>query len=313
MYLRTPSIPSPANLYVESTTESSVSLAWDPVDGIGTYKIYREPGGMIFPASGNSYTDNSITTGTTYTYHVTCIDATFGEGPASITVTATPAFQTTPGTAPNLVVNSTASTNINLKWDAVAKATGYRVYRDTTAGGPFTTKVYDGPNAHYTDRGLAGLTSYYYKAYAYNGVGEGPYSTEATGKTLTDVFSSVDFNTVKDLTYSLTQLKGGNAVNDLPVGRLVYYKTTDGRYGVFEVQQLDPAINNDLMIRWNTWNAGGGWYSGGEGLVIHGTWMCDLDLGAETVSIPPADFQWNIVTSSERYIEAISGAGFYLP
>lgn len=319
--LRTPALPAPANLRVDSFTGTSVSISWDAAVGISTYYVYRDPTiGIPVPTSATSYTDSSVTAGTTYTYHVTCFDPMFGEGPASNTVTATPDYLTAPTDAPTLTAHSAASTNINLKWSAVSNALAYRVYRDTVSGGAFATQVYNGPHPYFTDRNLASGTTYYYRVCAANNAGTGPYSGEASRLTLIDAFSAVDYLTVSSQSYTITTISGGNAGNLLTVGRLVYYQTVDGMYGLFEVQQLDPTIIisgielTDLMIRWKTWNLGGGGvYSQGEGLVIRGTWLCDLDLGEETVSTPPADFFWEILSPTSRQITAVSGAGFFLP
>ena len=49
-------------------------------------------------------------------------------------------------------------------------------------------------------------------------------------------------------------------------------------------------------------------YSEGQLLVIHGTWMCDLDLGIETQE--GADFWWQQKTDIERYLTPKNDAVF---
>ena len=63
---------SPANLRVTDQTQTSISLAWDPVHGqVERYNIFRNGSKIADVASGTStYTDYGLTPGTTYTYHV---------------------------------------------------------------------------------------------------------------------------------------------------------------------------------------------------------------------------------------------------
>ncbi|MHC4574719.1 MAG: hypothetical protein ACYS76_11410, partial [Planctomycetota bacterium] len=98
--------------------------------------------------------------------------------------------------------------------------------------------------------------------------------------------------------------------NDFWPGTYLVYKTSQGRYGKFMVEDLDKSQNNQLTIGWVTYNADGSVYSSGSGLVIHGTWHCDLDEGLETGV--DSDWMWSMQTPSTRYLLPEHGAKFKL-
>ncbi|MBP8604738.1 MAG: right-handed parallel beta-helix repeat-containing protein [Phycisphaerae bacterium] len=93
-------------------------------------------------------------------------------------------------------------------------------------------------------------------------------------------------------------------------GTYFVYKTSAGRYGKFIVEQLTPSENHKLTLGWVTYNADGTVYSSGTGLIVRGTYNCDLDVGLET-SVG-ADFQWVQATSTVRYLYPKNGAKFKL-
>src|SRR5262245_54380773 len=65
-------------------------------------------------------------------------------------------------------------------WNAAAGATGYNVYRSTTAGGEGATPIGSTTSTSYTDTGLTGGPPrlYYYKVAAVNGGRVSPQSAE---------------------------------------------------------------------------------------------------------------------------------------
>ena len=69
---------------------------------------------------------------------------------------------------------------ISLTWAAASRATGYRVRRGTTSGGPYTTIASNVVGTAFTDTGLTNGTPYFYVVSASNAEGEGGSSNQAT-------------------------------------------------------------------------------------------------------------------------------------
>lgn len=81
--------------------------------------------------------------------------------------------------APTLTIARRDSA-LQLSWPAVAGATSYNIQRATTAGGPYTL-VTNTANTSLLDSGLVNGTTYYYIINAASALGEGFYTTEASG------------------------------------------------------------------------------------------------------------------------------------
>jgi surface protein len=98
--------------------------------------------------------------------------------------------------------------------------------------------------------------------------------------------------------------------NDFWPGTYFVYRTSEGRFGKFIVEQYEPDEHHLLTIQWMTYNADGSVYTSGSGLVIRGTWDCDLDEGIETEV--GADFWWRMHTATTRSLTPLNGAKFSL-
>lgn len=108
---------------------------------------------------------------------------------------------------------------------------------------------------------------------------------------------------------SSADIDGSNGSEFKP-GTYFVYRTSAGRLGKFIVENWEPASGNRLTIAWVTYNTNGTVYSSGTGLVIRGTYSCDLDTGAETTT--GADFWWNMQSTTTRYLTPRNGALFKL-
>ena len=62
--------------------------------------------------------------------------------------------------------------SLHLAWDSSSGATGYKVYRDTSSSGSFSTVNEVGNVSAWTDTNLSSGTTYYYRVSAYNTFGE---------------------------------------------------------------------------------------------------------------------------------------------
>lgn len=114
-----PAVPAaPLNL-TATGGDQQVSLTWTASTGATSYNVKRAavsggPYTTVASPAGATYTDTTVTNGTTYYYVVTAVN-TIGESPNSNQVSATPnATQTAPSscTAPISAVNTAGNTNV---------------------------------------------------------------------------------------------------------------------------------------------------------------------------------------------------------
>ena len=190
----TPSQPKNLKSYAGN---SRVTLNWNAPDddgglGITGYRIYRgTQSGLEIPlvivGLSYGYTDTLVTNGVTYYYYVTAINE-LGEGQKSNEVNATPTSNVTvPGLPTNLTATGTL-TKIVLTWqppisDGGSLLLGYKIYKGTESGKEVLFTVV-GLTTTFEDTNVTLGVIYYYMVSAYNSVGEGPLSNEASAKLL---------------------------------------------------------------------------------------------------------------------------------
>jgi fibronectin type 3 domain-containing protein len=202
---QTPPRP-PASLTAQAS-DGQVQLAWKPPSSDGgsalmKYKLYRAttPGGealtktplATLAKTTTSYTDTTVTNGTTYSYVVTATNALGTSGPSN-EATTTPQGSTTitPPGAPTGLTATTPAGLIRLTWAAPtntggAPITSYRVYRGTTAGGEdLTTPVGTATTTTFDDTTVTAGTTYSYVVTAVNTAGQGPPSGEVAATATT--------------------------------------------------------------------------------------------------------------------------------
>ncbi|MCF7958253.1 MAG: hypothetical protein K9M57_07395, partial [Phycisphaerae bacterium] len=91
--------------------------------------------------------------------------------------------------------------------------------------------------------------------------------------------------------------------NELKPGSYLIYRTNSGRYGKMIIESL----GYDLVFGYVTYNPNGTVYTSKTGLVIHGTYLCDLDLGLETST--NHDFWWKINSIALKNYELVPQNG----
>jgi chitinase len=163
---------TPANLAAQVQTGPKVALSWTAsTDNVGVagYRVYRG-GTEIGTSTTASYTDSSVTAGSSYTYTVRAYDAAGNLSDPSNAASATiptPGDTTKPTTPANLAAQVQAGPTVALSWTASTDnvgVAGYRVYRGGTEIGTSTT-------ASYTDSSVAAGSSYTYTVRAYDAAG----------------------------------------------------------------------------------------------------------------------------------------------
>lgn len=181
---------SPAN---QSGSGRNINLSWEAASGATGYALQRRIGSGAFEdlagasnLSTLSYTDSTVTTGTSYTYRIRALtDKGFGPWVESNSLT-TSGTAVTPGAPTNL--SATASSNpkqINLTWEAPTpnNATGYSIQRSTGNSGSFSS-IGTSISTGFTDSTLEWGTAYSYRVVANNAAGNSPASNTATASTL---------------------------------------------------------------------------------------------------------------------------------
>ncbi|MBR56704.1 MAG: hypothetical protein CMH54_01465 [Myxococcales bacterium] len=179
---------APLNLTVESTTPSSVSLAWlqatDLESGVDTYYVYRD-GNKVGETTGLSYMDAGLTPETTYGYTVSAVNGEGLEGPATAEIQAYTEEMTVegvpPGAPPDVAGQPISPTKAQVTWSSAECIDGYvslyYIYRDGVLVGQT-------PNLSFTNAGLEPETSYVYEVSAVSSLGlEGPRSEAVTIQT----------------------------------------------------------------------------------------------------------------------------------
>lgn len=133
----TPGLGVPGWFTVTGVGKNTVSLAWEEVPGATGYRLYRgENGGgfaLVKTVAGTKTTNYNLDPDTTYIYRIAAIAEDSGKvtkgGYADTTPVRLSLQQVT-----GLAIEKQYSTGVRLRWEPVAGATGYRLYRQGENG-----------------------------------------------------------------------------------------------------------------------------------------------------------------------------------
>jgi|GEM_PF-326298 len=224
---------------------ASVSLSWTASSGATGYTVKRATtsgGPYTSIATGvttTSYTNASLTNGTTYYYVVSASNAA-GESANSAQASATPAAGTQAPAAPTGLTATAGNSQVALSWTAVSGATSYTVKRAATSGGPYTSVATGVTATSYTNTGLTNGTTYYYVVSASNTAGESANSAQASAAptsggggtgtgTLVAQYKLNNANATDNQIYATFNIKNtGTSAVSLSGLKLRYYFTKDG-------------------------------------------------------------------------------------
>ena len=95
-----------------------------------------------------------------------------------------------PGTPTGVTATAASTSSITVSWSSVSEATGYYVYRSTSASGTYN-QVGTSSSTSYTNTGLSAGTTYYYRVSAYNSYGESAQSSGYAYATTTSALRTV--------------------------------------------------------------------------------------------------------------------------
>ena len=177
---------APAALRLVSSVQTAVVLAWNAVAGATGLELERKGSTGSFariaaPATtARSYTDRSVSAGTSYTYRLRAangqvVSAYSSELPVTI-----------PCAAPRgLSARANSTAEVLLSWTGVTGATTYEVFRSGSEGWAAvplaSVSAANGATQHYRDTRLGGATgAISYRVRARNRAGVSPHSNVAT-------------------------------------------------------------------------------------------------------------------------------------
>ena len=156
------------------------TLKWNTVTGAAKYEVYRARsmnGDYIkySTVTGTSYTNISyIENGNTYYYKVRALDANGTAGPWSDVVAVTCRLGLT---APSVTGGNDSQGRPTLKWDKVAGAAKYEVYRSYSQNGNYSKYSTQTSTGYTNSSYLTSGSTYYYKVRALDANGTaGPWS-----------------------------------------------------------------------------------------------------------------------------------------
>jgi len=227
-----PAVPSGVTATVASS--SSITVSWSSVTGASGYAVYRSTSASgtysyVTSTSYTSYTDTYLSSGTTYYYKVSAYNSDYVESSQSSYTYAT-TLTNVLNPPSSVTATAASSSSITVSWSSVTGATGYEVYRSTSASGTYSYVGYTTSSTSYTNTGLSSNTTYYYKVYAYNSNVTSSLSSYAYATTLSAVTSTVFTETFEDGTNSWV------FVNGTQTNKWVWgYNTSAVYYGYYSV------------------------------------------------------------------------------
>lgn len=176
---------APSSLTILETGDTYVTVSWSGVTNAHEYEVYYSTSsgvtssdtlGATTSEGTTTATVTGLSTDTTYYFAVRATDGEsysgFSNEVSTTTTLAAPA---------SLAVTAHSATTIDLSWNSVSNADGYRVYRATSSGGGVLsnyTPIADITTTSYGDTGLNTGEQYYYVVTAYNTSSESPGSNE---------------------------------------------------------------------------------------------------------------------------------------
>ena len=174
--LATPAVPKVTN------GKDGAVVTWTAVKNAETYSVWRKTSSTgwkkLATVEGTTYTDKTAESNQTYYYTIRCMNAGKNICTSDYNRTGTKVYYLAPSNISSLTLTSNG---IVVKWNKVAGAKSYRIYRKTTGGYTRIGTVNNGNTTSYTDTTAESGKTYTYAVKPYNGNDSADY----TGKQVT--------------------------------------------------------------------------------------------------------------------------------
>lgn len=206
--------------------DKKVHLSWTSVTGSSiSIKRSTSAEGPYMSIANNitktTFTDTTVTNGTTYYYVVSAISSGV-EGKNSNIAFAIPQVDTVMSVPTGLIATD-GDNKVKLSWKGVAGATSYNIKRSETAGGPYIT-IANCLQNNFIDKEVTNNTTYYYVVTAVNAAGESTYSKEASSTPST-------LYAILEITFSNGMIKEFYISNDELENFLLWYDNISSGIG----------------------------------------------------------------------------------
>ncbi|MFA5181575.1 MAG: OmpA family protein [Syntrophales bacterium] len=126
-----PPLPvAPTEISAAAVSDSLINVSWNAVSGAVNYRIYRD-GKYLTASSATHFSDPGLNGAARHCYHVTFVTAAGRESEQSKQACATTLKPPKAALGPlELTATAVSETQINLSWNPLSGALGYKVYRD---------------------------------------------------------------------------------------------------------------------------------------------------------------------------------------
>jgi chitodextrinase len=247
---------APSNLQASAPVGNRVDLQWGAstdANGISAYDIYRD-GTKIDSVAGSTltYSDNTVSPNTQYSYVVKARDPSNNPSDPSNTATlTTPSIDNVnPGPPTNLQANAPSGGRVDLTWSAGSDNVGVTAYDIYRNGGGVPIATVGGNQLTYSDQSVAGGTQYTYTVRSRDAAGnqsidsnQAVVTTPASGVLFQDDFESGSlsmWSTVAGLSVSQNVTGGG--------GQWVARETAAGAGSTYAFKSISPSVT-DMYAR----------------------------------------------------------------
>lgn len=296
---------APASPRVTAQSATVIQVEWDEVAQATGYILQRN-GSPVYRGNDLAYIDTNLSPHTMYSYVLSAENqvGVSGDSPTASTTTD----QVPPSVPTGYEIIERTTSSLTLKWDEADDATHYVVYRSTD-NETFTSTVYEGQTAQFTDTGLSAATTYYYRIRASNGAGYSNMTASLSGRTRFQPLGTpqnlqVDSATTSSVRYTWSPVDGATEY------RVESGNTTFGPWA--DPQSVSAATHQRDGLQ------------AGQAMFVRVTAVDSLNpdrdsspaiLRVQTIPAAPTNLQLAVGSSSSKAIllswDAMNGADYY--